>query len=59
MSNSDAQKDYSLDKASDALYEDVDLKGSYESTPKVKTEFVDPAHYAAIAEGHLAKESHY
>ncbi len=32
MSNRDAQKDYSLDKASDAVYEEVDLKGSYEST---------------------------
>ncbi len=54
------QKDYSLDKASDDVYEEVDIVGRYGSTLKKKeTAFVDRAHYAAIAEGQLAKESHY
>ncbi len=48
------QKDYSLDKASDDVYEEVDIVARYGSTLKKKeTGFVDPAHYAAIAEGHL------
>ncbi len=60
MSNRDArnQEGYSL-KTSDAdnVYDEVDMN---ESTRKIKeTEFVDSAHYAAIAEGHLTKESHY
>ncbi len=40
----------------DDVYDEVDMN---ESTRKKKeTEFVDSAHYAAIA-GHLTKESHY
>ncbi len=65
MSNRNArnqlQEGYSL-KASDevhddAEYDEVDTKGRYES--KKETEFIDSAHYAAIAEWHFAKESHY
>ncbi len=63
MFNRDArnQEGYSL-KASDAVhddnvYDEVDMN---ESTRKKKeTEFVDSAHYAAIAEGNLTNESHY
>ncbi len=56
MSNGDArnQEGYSL-KASDAVYDEVDMN---ESTRKKKeTEFVNSAHYAVLAEGHLKKES--
>ncbi len=63
MSNRDArnQEGYSL-KASDAVhddnvYDEVDMNES--TRKKRETEFVDSAHYAAIAEGHLTKESHY
>ncbi len=61
MSNGDAsnQEGYSL-KASDAVYDDnvYDEVDMNESTRKKKeTEFVNSAHYAVLAEGHLKKES--
>ncbi len=56
MSNRDEknQEGYS----SDAVYDEVDIKDSALKTKE--TEFINSApHYASIAEGHLAKESHY
>ena len=40
----------------DAVYDEVDMNGRCES--KKETD-LNSAYYAAIAEGHLAKESHY
>ncbi len=42
-------------KASDAVYDDMYDEVDESTRKKKETEFVDPAHYTVIAEGHLTK----